>query len=115
MSGSACRLFICRNIQPDLMETYLETGFTEYRLGLGRQAAINAASCLDTLLADLLKYFCEAFSIPKIPSPISATFIYTSRILLLPHIFSIIKVKYTSSPFLSQLRPCHKKTFFAVC
>src|SRR5206468_3961125 len=59
--------------------------------------------------------FLAAASIPNTPFPISLTLRYISSILFFPQIHSIILVKYTSSPFLIQSLPCHKKTFLATC
>ena len=46
-------------------------GLTLYFFGLGKHAAIIVASVEVNFLADLLKYFCDAASMPKTPLPIS--------------------------------------------
>src|SRR5215204_4777080 len=97
------------------MEIYFDNGFTVYFFGFLSDAAIIADCCLVSLPEGFLKYCLAAASIPKTPLPISETFRYISRILFLPQTNSIINVKYASSPFLNQLLPCHRKTFFATC
>ena len=49
------------------------------------------------------------------PSPNSATLTYTSRIRVFGHIASISTVYQASRPLRSQLRPCHRNRFLAVC
>jgi hypothetical protein len=60
ISGSPSRLFICRNTQGYLLDTYREIGFTVYLTGLGKLAAIMAASVRVSREADFLKYFLDA-------------------------------------------------------
>jgi len=55
----------------------------------------------------LRRHFSAKYSIAHF----QITFKYISKILFLPQTNSIIKVKYTSSPFLIQPLPCHRKHF----
>src|SRR6478672_13259299 len=115
MSGSSSRLLMPLITRGYFSATYRESGSTVYIFGFGRLDAISAASRRDNFLAGLLNNACDAASIPKTPLPVSDTFIYISRILLLLHTSSIIKVKYVSRPLRNLLLPCQRKTFFATC